>query len=248
MKYTIEGKTIEIFLKNINELKPYEKNARSHDKKQIELLKKNIQEFGYTAPIVIDKDFNIIAGHGRLEALKELKTKEVPCVFIDYLNEKQVKALRLADNKLQEMSEWNMDLVIPELKELDDDLLELTGFDKKTVIDYEKELFEYTKKIIAPIYEIKGEKPKIKDLYSKENTERLLNKIEKMDISKEEKDFLLNSAYRMTIFNYQNIAEYYAHSNKDVQHIMEELALVIIDFKKAIEYGFVKVSEEIIDS
>lgn len=181
MKYTIEGKTIEIFLKKTSEIKAYEKNARTHPKKQIDLLKENIKAFGYTAPIVIDKDLNIIAGHGRLQALNELKVEEVPCVYIDYLNEKQVKALRLADNKLQEMSEWDMDLIIPELKELDDDLLNLTGFDKDLLIepdakdDEVPDVPEEPKSKLGDIYQLGNHRIMCGDSTKIEDVEKLMD-------------------------------------------------------------------------
>ena len=113
----------------IDDIKPYEKNARTHPKKQIELLAENIKRFGFTTPILVDKDNVLIAGHGRLEALKALGEAEVPSVRLENLTPKEVKALRLADNQLAQMSEWEMDLVIEELKDLDVDLQELTGFD-----------------------------------------------------------------------------------------------------------------------
>src|SRR3990167_3986949 len=119
----------------ISELKEYQKNARSHPQKQIDLLAKNIKKFGFTTPVLIDENNNIIAGHGRLYALKQLNEDKVPCVRIEGLTEKEVKALRLADNKLAELAEWNMNLVIEELKGLDDDLLNLTGFDKDLLIE-----------------------------------------------------------------------------------------------------------------
>lgn len=113
----------------IEDIKPYEKNARTHPKKQIELLAENIKRFGFTTPVLVDKDNTLIAGHGRLEALKTLGETEVPAVRLEKLTPKEVKALRLADNQLAQMSEWEMDLVIEELKDLDLDLQELTGFD-----------------------------------------------------------------------------------------------------------------------
>jgi hypothetical protein len=241
MKYTIEDKTIEIFLKNTSELKPYEKNARTHPKKQIELLKENIRAFGYTAPIVIDKEFNIIAGHGRLEALKQLKVEEVPCVYIDYLNEKQIKALRLADNKLQEMSEWDMDIVIPELKDLDEDLLNLTGLGN--ILSQEER--KYTDKIQSPVYEPSGLMPNIEDLYSDEKTIYLIEKIEKLKIDERTKKFLINAAHRFTVFNFEEIANFYAH-NEDIKEIMEEMALVVVDFNSAVENGFVVLEDSLI--
>ena len=119
----------------ISDITPYEKNAKSHPKKQVDLLAENITRFGFTTPCLIDKDNNLIAGHGRLEAIKTLNWNEVPCVRMENLTEDEVKALRLADNKLAEMSEWDMSLVTDELKELDDDLLDLTGFDKDLIVE-----------------------------------------------------------------------------------------------------------------
>ena len=119
----------------VGDIKPYDKNAKSHPKKQVDLLAENITRFGFTTPCLVDKDNNLIAGHGRLEAIKTLNWTEVPCVRMENLTDDEVKALRLADNKLAEMSEWDMALVTDELKELDDDLLDLTGFDKDLVIE-----------------------------------------------------------------------------------------------------------------
>jgi site-specific DNA-methyltransferase (adenine-specific) len=119
----------------LNDLKPYDKNSKTHPKKQIDLLAKNIEKFGFTTPILIDENNNIIAGHGRLDALKQLKIEEAPCVRMENLTEQEIKALRLADNKIAEMGEWDMDLAIQELKELDDDLLGLTGFDADLLIE-----------------------------------------------------------------------------------------------------------------
>lgn len=116
---------------DIEQLKPYAKNAKKHGKDQIEKLKASILEFGFLTPCLIDKDFNLIAGHGRLAAAKELKLKKVPCVFVEGLNDDQRRAYILADNRLGELGEWDMDLVSEELAELNEHgfELELTGFE-----------------------------------------------------------------------------------------------------------------------
>jgi len=108
---------MEIINKNINELKPYSKNAKKHTKEQIDYVANSIKKFGFRQPLVIDNEDNIIIGHCRWEALKKLKSKIVPCVIADDLTEEQVKALRLADNKTNE-SEWDIDLLIDELDDL----------------------------------------------------------------------------------------------------------------------------------
>lgn len=116
---------------DIAKLQPYKKNAKKHGKSQIEKIKASILKFGFLSPCLIDKDFNLIAGHGRLAAAEELGLKKLPCVFIEGLTEDQRRAYILADNRLSELGEWDMDLVSEELEELNKHGfdLELTGFE-----------------------------------------------------------------------------------------------------------------------
>jgi len=117
----------------VAKLKPYKKNAKKHPKKQVQQVADSIKEFGFNQPIVVDKNNVIIVGHGRFEAAKLLGLEEVPVLQAD-LTEEQANAYRLADNKLNE-SDWDMDLVVEELKDLDlkgfD--IELTGFNMDEV-------------------------------------------------------------------------------------------------------------------
>ena len=118
----------EVSLEN---LRPYERNAKKHGPGQVEKLKASITEFGFLTPCLIDSDYNLIAGHGRVMAAKELGIETVPCVFIEGLTDEQRRAYILADNRLGELGEWDIDLVVGELIELDElgfDV-ELTGFD-----------------------------------------------------------------------------------------------------------------------
>ena len=101
----------------ISDLKPYEKNPRKNDE-AAKYVAESIKSFGFKVPIVIDKDNIIVAGHTRYKAAKKLKLKEVPCIIADDLTDKQVKAYRLADNKVAEMSEWDFDLLNEELEDL----------------------------------------------------------------------------------------------------------------------------------
>jgi hypothetical protein len=104
---------------------------------------------------------------------------------------------------------------------------------------------KYTTKIDAPIYEPKNQKPHILELYDNQKTKRLIREIDQSSLPTEEKMFLVDAARRHTIFNYEKIADYYANSSKEMQHLMERSGLVIIDFEKAIEYGYVKICEDI---
>ena len=117
----------------IAELKPYSKNARTHSPKQIRQIAKSIKTFGFTNPVLIDKDNCILAGHGRVEAAKLAGLTEVPAIVISHLTPAQKKAYILADNRLAELSGWNKDILKLELEELQriacDFDLTLTGFE-----------------------------------------------------------------------------------------------------------------------
>lgn len=104
---------------------------------------------------------------------------------------------------------------------------------------------KYSSKIEAPIYEPKNKKPHIMELCDKDKTHRLMKDIENSSLDFDEKMFLMDAARRHSVFNYEKIADYYAHSSKEMQNLMERSALVIIDFEKAIQLGYVKLCDEI---
>jgi DNA modification methylase len=128
--------TTERFEKvNIDRLVPYARNARTHSKEQILQLRSSLREFGFVNPVIVDKDLNIIAGHGRIMAAKEEGMTEIPCVFVEHLTEAQKKAYILADNRLALSAGWDEELLALEfadLKDLGFDL-GLTGFDEKEI-------------------------------------------------------------------------------------------------------------------
>ncbi|HQU96569.1 MAG TPA: hypothetical protein PLO39_10510 [Saprospiraceae bacterium] len=104
---------------------------------------------------------------------------------------------------------------------------------------------KYTSKIKAPVYEPKNKKPHPFELFNNSKSQRLISEIQQSNVSDEEKKFLIEAAKRHTVFNYSKIADYYAHSSKEMQSLMERSALIIIDFEKAIQYGFVKLNQDI---
>jgi site-specific DNA-methyltransferase (adenine-specific) len=132
---------MEIVYKKLNEIKPYEKNPRRNDE-AVEFVANSIKEFGFKVPIVIDSNGIIIAGHTRLKAAKKLNLKEVPCIIADDLNEEQIKAFRLADNKVGEIAEWDFDLLNDELGDILDIDMENFGFELNFEDDEEKEIVE----------------------------------------------------------------------------------------------------------
>lgn len=245
---------MEIKDEDINTLVEYSLNNRIHSEQQVERICKSITEFGFNQPIVVDEDNVILVGHGRLAAAKRMGLKTVPVLRRENLTETQKRAYRILDNKLQNDSEWNFDNLRLEIEALEQDNFptEAWGLDAliDMFVDAEGEGAEgdekYTKKIESPIYEPKGERPAVAELYDTTKCDVLSDEIERAeDVPQEVKEFLLYAAQRHVVFNYQRIAEFYAHASPEVQTLMENSALVIIDFKKAIEQGFVKLTEDL---
>ena len=115
----------------VEKLVPYVNNARTHSPEQITKLRSSLREFGFINPVIIDKDYGVIAGHGRLMAAKEEGIKEVPCVLVDYLTEAQKKAYIIADNRFAQDAGWDEELLRIEIESLQAEAFDvsLTGFE-----------------------------------------------------------------------------------------------------------------------
>lgn len=129
--------TKDMELVSIDKLVPYVNNARTHSQEQINKLRSSLREFGFINPIIIDRDYGVIAGHGRIMAAKEEGLKEVPCVFADHLTEAQKKAYIIADNRMAMDAGWDEELLRVEIEALQAEAfdLSLTGFDEKELSD-----------------------------------------------------------------------------------------------------------------
>ena len=127
--------TTQMQLVDINKLVPYVNNARTHSPEQITKLRSSLREFGFINPVLIDREFNVLAGHGRLAAAKEEGIKEVPCVFVEHLSEAQKKAYILADNKLALDAGWDDSLLKVEMESLQEMGFDIgmTGFDEMEI-------------------------------------------------------------------------------------------------------------------
>lgn len=122
----------------VDDLREYEYNPRNNEN-AVEAVAESIKQFGFKVPIVIDADNVIVAGHTRLKAAKLLGMDAVPCVIADDLNEEQIKAFRLADNKTSELAEWDFDLLDKELAELSQMDMSLFGFEDDTADEMTEE-------------------------------------------------------------------------------------------------------------
>ena len=129
--------TTEMQLIPLGKLVPYVNNARTHSPEQLTKLRSSLREFGFINPVIIDRDFNVIAGHGRIAAAKEEGMEEVPCVFVDYLTEAQKKAYILADNRMALDAGWDEELLRIEIESLQgaDFDVSLTGFGEDEIAD-----------------------------------------------------------------------------------------------------------------
>ena len=130
---------MNIITKKLNEIVPYKNNPRNNEQ-AIEPVANSIKEFGFKVPIIIDKNGVIVAGHTRYLASQKLGLEEVPCIVADDLTDEQIKAFRLADNKVGEFSSWDFSLLTQELEELADFNMSDFGFDD--VPDISDEAFD----------------------------------------------------------------------------------------------------------
>jgi hypothetical protein len=200
---------------------------------------KDLPEMAEVRPVVVNTDMVVLGGNMRLKAMREAGWKDVPIHVVDWDEDKQRQFI-IKDNVSG--GEWDWEMLA---NEWDADELQDWGLDLPVFAQEDEKQEAYTGKIDAPVYEPKNEKPEITILYDTAKYADLVAEIESSTVSNDIKTFLKVSASRHIVFNYENIADFYAHSDKDVQELMEKSALVIIDFEKAIELGFTKLNDEI---
>ena len=239
----------------IEKLVPYARNSRTHSDEQISQIAASIKEWGWTTPVLVDEQGGIIAGHGRTLAAQKLKMKEVPVMVASGWSDAKKRAYIIADNKLALNAGWDDEMLALELDEIGDlgfDL-DLTGFSaaeiKELMFGEDNAEAEkiYSDKITVPTYEPKNKKPPIEDLYDDTKAMDLIADIKESKLSQAEKEFLMAAASRHIVFNYSKVADFYAHSSKECQELIEKSALVIVDYKQAIENGFVHLTAQIDD-
>jgi site-specific DNA-methyltransferase (adenine-specific) len=172
---------MDVVLKKLTDITPYEKNPRKNDE-AVKYVAESIKQFGFKVPIVIDRNSVIVAGHTRYKAAKKLHMDEVPCIVADDLTDEQIKAFRLADNKVAEKAEWDFDLLAEELNDLFDFDMTAFGFDEEgeelpvEVVedDFEIEPPEEPKAKRGDIYKLGEHRLMCGDSTSIEDVERLM--------------------------------------------------------------------------
>jgi hypothetical protein len=225
-------------------------NARKHSQKNIDAIAGSLSTFGQRRPLVVWGDI-VIAGNGTVEAAKSIGWEKIDITRVpaDWSHD-QARAYALADNRTAELAVWDDGVLAAQLIELD-----AVGYD---VGEWGFESLEpptdpgesdnpYTTTVNIPQYEIVGDQPAVSALFDESRTMDLVSEIKVSDIPKDVKDFLVKAANRHTVFNYQQIAEFYPHASVEVQALMERSALVIIDIDDAIREGYVKFAATIED-
>jgi hypothetical protein len=232
----------------INELSLDPANVRKHDRRNLDAIKASLRKFGQQKPIVVDSRGIVLAGNGTLTAAKELGWSEIQ-ITRTTLSGVDATAFAIADNRTAELAQWEDSLsdVLKSLADADVDLGEL-GFTPKEIEELNQSGLsdKYTHKIDAPVYQPKGIKPEVTDLLNTKRRDEFVEKINAADIEEKLKGFLRNAAQRHVVFDYGKIAEFYCHADKQTQELMEEMALVIIDFNKALANGYVRLNENIL--
>jgi len=143
----------------VEKLRPYERNARTHSDAQIDAIAESIRQFGFNAPVLIDDDDGVIAGHARLAAARQLGLDTVPCVRLSHLNDAQRRAYILADNRLAEMAVWDVPLLSLEVGELTLEDVDLSFLDLDSLLPVENEDFPVEDGEDALITKTKQPKP-----------------------------------------------------------------------------------------
>lgn len=236
------------------------KNARTgHALVQIG---RSLNEFWQRKPIVVNSRTNAIeAGNGTWQAARDLGWTQIAAVMVDE-DASSATGYSLADNLLTDLSFFDPGNLADLLSGVDDPLdipgvsedwlksmgigdIDLgTGDDSGSDSAGDGEN-NYSRKIEAPIYEPTGECPNVKELLDNAKAQALIAEIESSELPTDVAEFLIHAAQRHTVFRFDKIAEFYAHANPDVQNLMERSALVIIDFNRAIEEGFVKLTQDV---
>ena len=251
----------EVEMKSPRALAPHPENYREHPPNQIREIQASIRQHGIYKNIVVARDYTILAGHGVVEAVSQMD--EIDQVPVYVLNadpdSAAAKKVIIADNETPKQAKDDEEQLADLLRQIyateesSGGGLEGTGFDEDMMNDILGEFDDddtpdeekYTNRIDTPTYEVTGEEPDVEDLYDQEKTQALIAEIKQADLPTDLQAFLISAAQRHTRFDFEAIAEFYAHASPEVQALMEQSALVIIDFDQAIEQGFVSLSKNL---
>lgn len=255
----LEQKNLDISLLEVNKGQLYglPKNPRFIKDDRYLALKKSIEEAPEMLSIreivvypLENGHYVVIGGNMRLRACQEIGYKELPCKILPL--ETPVAKLReytIKDNIAFGSNDWDVIANEWDTEELTEWGMELPDFavdDTPIEPEENKDETQYSRNIEIPTYQITGAEPTIAECVDVSAVKKLIKQIDESNVSEEQKEMLRICAYRHAVIHFDNIAEYYAHQDKEMQNLMEENALVIIDFDRAIEKGFVDMTDKLL--
>lgn len=255
----LEQKNLDISLLEVNKGQLYglPKNPRFIKDDRYLALKKSIEEAPEMLSIreivvypLENGHYVVIGGNMRLRACQEIGYKELPCKILPL--ETPVAKLReytIKDNIAFGSNDWDVIANEWDTEELSEWGMELPDFavdDTPIEPEENKDETQYSRNIEIPTYQITGAEPTIAECVDVSAVKKLIKQIDESNVSEEQKEMLRICAYRHAVIHFDNIAEYYAHQDKEMQNLMEENALVIIDFDRAIEKGFVDMTDKLL--
>jgi hypothetical protein len=246
-------------MSKLTDYKPLTRNPNKGTQRGTGILEQSVRELGAGRSILVDKNGVILAGNHAQEAFVNAGMDDVIEVETDG---KQIvvvkrtdldadssagKKMAIMDNRTSEQGlAWDAVVVEDLLNEIKQDEGELDNYLNGLAEDVGLQNDDkYSRNIEAPIYKPSEIKPTINELYDNQKSIDLIKEIDNSSLPEDEKEFLRVAALRHIVLNYKRIADYYAHSSEQVQKLMEDSALIIIDFDKAIELGYVKLSRQI---
>ena len=237
------------------------RNYRKHDDRNKKLIRKSLDELGAGRSVLIDAENELIAGNGVYEQAEALgiKTRVIETdgselVIVKrtdlHTDDEKRRKLALADNATSDSSSWDVDLLQTDWEpdELAEWGVDTTLWEPEKSDDSAKgevPTNTYSEKVDGLIYEPTGENVPVDKCYDMNKYKELVREIKESALPEDVENFLIHAAGRHIVFDYRNIAEYYSNAPANIQDLMEKSALVIIDFDKAIKYGFTKLAKEI---
>lgn len=234
------------------------RNYRKHDDRNKKLIRKSLEELGAGRSVVIDAEDELIAGNGVFEQAEVLglKTRVIETdgselVIVKHTDlhtdDEKRRKLALADNATSDSSSWDVDALKAdwEPEELDEWGVEGVWEEEAEPEKDDVPGNVYSEKVEGLIYEPTGEDVDVKSCYDCTKAKELIEEIRSANLPKDIEDFLVTAAGRHVVFDYRRIAEFYSNADENIQDLMEKSALVIIDFDKAIKYGFTRLAKEI---
>ncbi len=228
------------------------RNWRIHPLSQQDALKGVLEEVGWVQQVIVNKRTgNLIDGHLRCQLAAREGAQTIPVVYVDVSEDEEALVLATLDpiGAMAATDKQKLDELFAGIQSENENVRKMMDeIAAKEKLDFGGNSTDkqYSANIQAPVYIPKGDKPNISELYNQTKSKELISEIDNSNLPEDEKEFLKAAARRHTVFNYKLIAEYYAHSDITTQKLMEDSALIIIDFGRAIELGYIQLSNDIV--